>query len=125
MKTNNISKATYSIHVKKKLIRPTFEYSWGGGVKGMFLPLVSRSVDPVCFTISPLYQIISSHQFHQLSYYIPHLKQELCKHHVRDPENTRLKKTFPELQIKRIDLQLLNNKLQILYYQEMQKKIYK
>ena len=40
-----------------------------GGVKGMFLPLVSRAVDPVCFNISPLYQIISSHQFHQLSYY--------------------------------------------------------
>ena len=89
----------------------------------MFLPLVPRYVDPVCFNISPLYQIISSHQFHQLSYYIPHLKQELCKHHVHDPESTRLrKKTFPELHIERIDLQLLNNKLQILYYQEMQKK---
>ena len=32
------------------------------------------------------------------------------------------KKTFPELHIERIDLQLLNNKLQKLYYQEMQKK---
>ena len=31
---------------------------------------MSRSVDPVCFHISPLYQIISSHQFHQLSYYL-------------------------------------------------------
>ena len=60
----------------------------------MFLPLVSRSVDPVCFNISPLYQIISSHQFHQLSYYIPHLKRELCKHHVRDPESTRLRKNI-------------------------------
>ena len=58
----------------------------------MFLPLVSRSVDPVCFIISPLYQIISSHQFQQLRYYIPHLKRELCKHHVRDPESTRLRK---------------------------------
>ena len=56
--------------MSKKSLRPTFEYSWGGGVKGMFLPLVSRSVDPVCFNISPLYQIISSHQFHQLRYYI-------------------------------------------------------
>ena len=55
-------------------------------------PLVSRSVDPVCFNISPLYQIIYSHQFYQLSYYIPHFKQELCKHHVRDPESTRLRK---------------------------------
>ena len=32
------------------------------------------------------------------------------------------KKTSPELHIERIDLQLLSNKLQILYYQEMQKK---
>ena len=48
-----------SIHVKKSL-RPTFEYSWGAGVKGMFPPLISRSVDPVCSNISPLYQIISS-----------------------------------------------------------------
>ena len=31
-------------------------------------------------------------------------------------------KKFHEIHIKRIDLQLLNNKLQILYYQEMQKK---
>ena len=54
------------MHVKKSL-HPTFEYSWGGGVKDMFLPLVSRSVDPVCFNITPLYQIISSYQFHQLS----------------------------------------------------------
>ena len=59
-----------SIHVKKSL-RPTLEYSWGGGVKGMLLPLVSRSVDPACFNISPLYQIISSHQFHQLTSYLP------------------------------------------------------
>ena len=96
---------------------PTFEYSWGGGVKGMFLTLVSRSVDPVCFNISPLYQTISSHQFHQLSYYIPHFKRELCKHHVRDPESTRLRKNpSPELHIERIDVQLLSNKLQILYY---------
>ena len=57
----------------------------------MFLPLVSRSVDPVRFNISFLYQIITSHQFHQLSYYIPHFKRELCKHHVRDPESTRLR----------------------------------
>ena len=69
----------------KKSLSPTFEYSWGGGVKGMFLSLVSRSVDPVCFNISPLYQIISLHQFHQLSYYIPHFERELCKHHVRYP----------------------------------------
>ena len=103
------------IQNEKKSLRPTFEYSWGGGVKGMFLPLVSRSVDPVCFNISSLYHIISSHQFHQLSYYIPHFKREICKHHVQ-------KKTFPELHIERIDLQLLNNKLQILYYQEIQKK---
>ena len=34
------------------------------------------------------------------------------------------KKTFPELHIERVDLQLLNNKLQILYYQEIQKKLY-
>ena len=88
----------------------------------MFLPLVSRSVDPVCFNISPLYQIISSHPFHQLSYYIPYFKRELCKHHVRDPESTRLRKNPPELHIELIDLQLLSNKLQILYYQEMQKK---
>ena len=54
--------------------------------------LVSRSVDPVCFNISPLYQIITSHQFQQLSYYIPHFKRELCEHHVRDPESTRLRK---------------------------------
>ena len=91
----------------------------------MFLPLVSRYVDPVCFNISPLYQIISSHHFHQLSYYIPHLKRELCKHHVPDPESTKLrKKTFPELHIERIDLQLLNNKLQILYYKKMQRKCF-
>ena len=56
--------------------------------------VVFRSVDPVCFNISPLYQIISSHQFHQLSYYIPHFKRELCKHHVRDPESTRLRKKY-------------------------------
>ena len=110
------------VFMQKNTLRPTFEYSWGGGFKGMFLPLVSRSVDPVYFNISPLYQIISSHQFHQLSYYIPHLKRELCERHVRDPESTRLrKKTFPELHIERIDLQFLNNKLQILYYQQMQK----
>ena len=95
MKTNNISKVSLF-----------FEYSWGGGVKGMFLPLVSRSVDSVCFNMSPLYQIISSHQFQQLSYYIPHCKRELCKHHVRDPESTRLRKKT-ELLIERIDLQLL------------------
>ena len=41
---------------------------------------------------SLLYQIISSHQFHQLSYYILHFKRELCKHHVRDSESTRLRK---------------------------------
>ena len=75
-----------------KSLCPTFEYSWGGDVKGMFLPLVSRSVDHVYFNISPLYQIISSHQFHQLSYYIPHFKLELCKHHVRDSESTMLRK---------------------------------
>ena len=79
------------VFMSKKSLRPTFEYSWGGGVKCMFLPLISRSVDPVCFNISPLYQIISSHQFHQLSYYIPHFKRELCKDHVRDPEVTRLR----------------------------------
>ena len=78
--------------MSKKSLRHTFRHSWSGGVKGMFLPLVSRSVDPVCINISPLYQIISSHQFHQLSYYIPHFKRELCKHHVRDPESTRLRK---------------------------------
>ena len=71
----------------KQSLRPTFGYSWGGGVKGMFLPLVSRAVDPVCFHISPLYQIISLQQFHQLSYYTI-FKRELCKHHVRDPEST-------------------------------------
>ena len=70
MKTNNISKVYHTIHVEQSL-RPTFEYSWGGGVKGMFLPLVSRSVDPVCFNISPLYHTISSHQFHQLLLYPP------------------------------------------------------
>ena len=76
----------------------------------MFLPLMSRSADPVCFNISPLYQIISSHQFHQLSYYITHFKRELSKHHVRDPKSTRLKKkASPELYIERIDLQLLGN----------------
>ena len=70
-----------------------------------------------------VYQIISSHQFHQLSYYIPHFKRELCKHHVRDPESTRIrKKTSPDLHVERIDLQLLSNKLHIFYYQEMQKK---
>ena len=100
--------------MSKKSLRSTFEYSWGGGVKGMFLHLVSRSVDPVCFNISPLYQIIFSHQFHQLSYYIPHSKRELCRHHVRDPESTRLrKKTSPEPRIERIALQLLSNKLSI------------
>ena len=57
-------------------------------------PLVSRSVDPVCFNIPPLYQIITSHQFQQLSYYIPHFKRELCEHHVRDPESTRLRKNI-------------------------------
>ena len=88
---NDISKVSYSIHVKQSL-RPTFAYSWGGGVKVMSLPLVSRSVDPVCFSISPLYQIISSHQFHQPSYYIYYFKQVLCKHHVRDPESTSLRK---------------------------------
>ena len=62
----------------------------------MFLPLVSRSVVPVCFNISPLYEIISSHQFEQLSYYIPHFKRELGKHHVRDPESTRLKAAHRE-----------------------------
>ena len=60
----------------------------------MFPPLISRSVDPVCFNISPLYQIISSHQFHQLDYYIPHLQRELCKHNVRDPESTGLRKNI-------------------------------
>ena len=64
----------------------------------MFLPLISRSVDPVCFNIglSPLYQIISSHQFHQLSYYPPFQTRirGLCKHHVRDPESTRLRKEY-------------------------------
>ena len=69
-------------------------------------PLVSRSVDSVCFNMSPLYQIISSHQFQQLSYYIPHCKRELCNYHVRDPESTRLRKKT-ELLIERIDLQLL------------------
>ena len=58
-------------------------------------PLVSRSVDLVCFNISPLYQIISSHQFYQLSYYIPHFKRDLCReHHVRDPESTRRNSWF-------------------------------
>ena len=84
----------YRIHVKKSL-HPTFEYSWGGGVKGMSLPLVSRSVDLVYFNISPLYQIISSHQFYQLSYYIPHFKRDLCReHHVRDPESSRRNSWF-------------------------------
>ena len=99
--------------MSKKSLGLTFEYSWGGGVKGMFLPLVFRSVNPVCLNISPLYQIISPHQFHQLSNYIPHFKRELCKHHVRDPESTRLRQqTSPELHIARIDFQLLSNKLQ-------------
>ena len=82
------------VSMSKKSLRPAFDYSWGGGVKGMFLPLISRSVDPVCFNISPLYQNISSHQYHQLSYYIPHFKRELCKHHVRDPKSTRLRKSI-------------------------------
>ena len=63
----------------------------------MFLPLVSRSVVPVCFNISPLYQIIiSSHQFHQLSYYISPISNENYKHHegLRDPESTRLRKKY-------------------------------
>ena len=30
------------VFMAKKSLRPTFEYSWGRGVKGMFLPLVSR-----------------------------------------------------------------------------------
>ena len=79
----------------------------------MFLPLISRYVDPVRFNISPLYQIISSHHFHQLSYYIPHFKRELFKHHVRDPESSDQAQTkaSPELHIERIDLQLLSNKL--------------
>ena len=42
--------------MSKKSLRPTFAYSWGGGGKGMFLPLVFRSVDPVCFNISPMLQ---------------------------------------------------------------------
>ena len=54
------------VFILKKSLCPTFEYSCGGGVKGMLLPVVSCSVDPVCFNISPYYQIISSHQFHQL-----------------------------------------------------------
>ena len=65
------------IHVIQSL-RPTFEYNPDGDIEGMFLPLISRSVNPVCFNISPLYQIISLHQLHQLSYYRPHFKRELC-----------------------------------------------
>ena len=33
-------------------------------------------------------------QFQQLSYYIPHFKRELCKHHVRDSGSTRLRKKY-------------------------------
>ena len=39
---------------------------------------------------SLLYQIISLHKLNQLSYYFPHIKRELCKHHLCDPESARL-----------------------------------
>ena len=60
----------------------------------MCFPLVSHSVDPVCFKISHLHQIISSNKFHQLDYYIPHFTRELCKHHVRAPGQEKIS---PEL----------------------------
>ena len=108
------------IHVKKKLrLRPTFEYSRGGGVRGMFLLLVSRSVDPVCFNISPLYQIISSH-FTSLAIISPISNENYVSITYVTLKAPGSEEKPPELHIERIDLQLLSNKLQILYYQEVQ-----
>ena len=55
-----MSKKVYVPHLRTVGVEVCFFF------KGMLLLLISRSVDPVCFTISPLYQITSSHQFHQL-----------------------------------------------------------
>ena len=56
MKTKSILNVSYYSCQTKFTPHIWVGYSWGGGGKGMFLPLVSRSwyVDPVCFTISPL-----------------------------------------------------------------------
>ena len=91
-------------------------------------PLISRSLDPVCFNISPLYQIISSHQFHQLSYYILHFKQKLCKYHVgsyvtlKAPVSEKCISRAPHWANWRTTSQ--QQTTGILYYQESQKKQY-
>ena len=61
-------------------------------ISSLLATLLYENQQYICFNISLLYQFISSHQFHQPSYYISHFKRELCKHHVRDPESTRLRK---------------------------------
>ena len=110
--TNNILKVSCSIHVKQSL-RPTFEYSWGEGVKDVFLPLKSSSVEPVCFTIyHPC--IISSLHIYFTSLTITGISHILNENYV---SITYVTLEAPELHIEQIDL-LLSNKLQILYYQE-------
>ena len=90
----------------------------------MFLPLVSRSVDPVCFNISLLYQIISSYHinFTSLAIISPILNENYLRITYVTLKAPGSEKISPKLHIERIDLQLLSNKLQILYYQEMRKK---
>ena len=91
--------------MSNKVYVPHLSTVGSGGVKGMFLPLVSRSVEPVCFKISPLYQIISDINFTSLAIICPfQTLRELCKHHVRDPDTVTApgseKKVSPELHIK-------------------------
>ena len=83
--------------------------------------LVCRSC--LFYHITLKYQIIYSHQFHQLSYYTPHFKRELCKHHVRDHESTRHRKKYlVSSASSESTCNFSCNKLQIFYYQEIQKK---
>ena len=67
----------------------------------VYVPHLSTAgveVSKVCF--SPWYLVLSTLFVltyptcirSPLRYYIPHFKRELCRHHVRDPESTRLRK---------------------------------
>ena len=122
MKTNNISKFSY--YSCQICLSSTIVYSWDIGVKGMFIPLISRSVEAVlCFT-SPLYQIISSHQFHQLSYYLSPISNEnyvsiMCIH---DPKSTRLRKKYIlSSTSSELTYNFSTTNYRILYYHEMEK----
>ena len=64
LKTNNISKVSY-YSCEKVYVPHLSTVGVELGVKGMFLPLVSRSVDPVCFNI--IITLVSDYLFTSIS----------------------------------------------------------